>query len=77
MISITELSQRWGVPYKRLSRWVREFNAGQKVGWAVVLTEEEAEKLRTSLENKRLLRTGKPGHPILLGDKNNGNKKAA
>lgn len=67
MVSISELSERWSIPYKRLNRWVREFGVGQKVGWAVVLTDEEAEILRVQIMNKQANAIGKPGRPVVLG----------
>lgn len=67
MVSISELSLRWGIPYKRLNRWVREFGIGSKVGWAVILTDEEAENLKSLIKNKQSKSRGKPGRPVILG----------
>ena len=67
MVSISELSEKWDIPYKRVNRWVREFGLGEKVGWSVILTEEEARKLRSLIQDKQFKSIGKPGRPVILG----------
>jgi hypothetical protein len=68
MVSISELSERWGIPYKRLNRWVNEFGLGEKVGWAVILTDEESEKLKSLIKDKQINAMGKPGRPVVWGE---------
>lgn len=77
MISISELSEELGIPYKRLNRWIHEFGLGQKVGWAVILTEAEVEKLKQLLNEKHKEGLGKPGRPLILDGAQNGSTSAA
>ena len=79
MLSISELSLRWGIPYKRLNRWIKECRIGNKVGWAIILTEAEAEELLSWIKTRRAVRMGKPGRPVELnqGSITNGSQKAA
>ncbi len=67
MISITELSREWDIPYKRLNRWVHEFGLGTKVGWAIVLREDEVDTLRSLLKEKKVQGVGQRGRPLCLG----------
>ena len=45
MESIGEVSERIGRPYKWLRRQVIRMGLGQKVGWAIVLSETEVKEL--------------------------------
>lgn len=77
MISVTELSQELNIPYKRLNRWIHEFNLGTKVGWALILTEGEVDTLKQKLAARKLEGQGKSGRPLILGETQNGNTSAA
>jgi len=77
MISVTELSQELGIPYKRLNRWIHEFGLGTKVGWALILTEDEVEMLKQKLAARKLEGRGKSGRPLILGEIPNGNTQTA
>ena len=66
LLSIRELSIRWGVPYKRLNRWINEVGVGQKVGHGVVLTEAEVERLSKMLQARA--EEQQRGRPYQLGE---------
>lgn len=77
MISVTELSKELNIPYKRLNRWIHEFGLGTKVGWALILTENEVEALKEKLAARKLEGQGKSGRPLILGETQNGHTQAA
>lgn len=53
MFSLREASDRLGVPYKKVSRWVRELKLGTKLGqWAVMLTDDDIKKLESRLNGQ-------------------------
>lgn len=53
MFSLNEAAVRLGLPYKRVSRWVRELGLGQKLGgWAVMLTIEDLKVLESKLNGQ-------------------------
>ena len=68
LLSIRELSIRWGVPYKRLNRWINEAGVGQKVGHGVVLTEDEVKLLSDKLQARAEELEGQRGRPYQLGE---------
>ena len=50
MITLKEASKKLGLPYKRVSRWVRELGLGFKLGgWTVVLSEDDLKQLESRL----------------------------
>lgn len=50
MISLKEASEKLGVPYKRVSRWVRELGLGVKLGgWTIVLSDNDLKQLESRL----------------------------
>lgn len=51
MYSIGEVSERLKVPDKRLYKWVKRYNLGQKVGFGWVLFEKDLGFLREKLAN--------------------------
>lgn len=51
MHSLSEASKTLGVPYKKLSRWVRSLQLGRKFGsWVVILSDEDLTILRKHKE---------------------------
>lgn len=64
MKSIGQVCEELNVPYKRMNRWLREFNLGTKVGWGVVLDDNDVEKLKELLKAKQQDALGKPGRPL-------------
>jgi hypothetical protein len=78
MKSIGQVCEELGVPYKRANRWLRELNIGTKVGWGVVLSDDDVEKLKRLLKAKQEAGAGKPGRPLTFGQETpNGSPKAA
>ena len=72
MVSLAELSREWDVPYKRLHRWIQGSGLGRKVGWAVILTDEEAERLKNMVQQRAEMSVRGRGRPMLLGGLSHG-----
>lgn len=53
MYSLGEVSRQLDLPYKRLTRWVRELGLGKKLGgWTVVLSSEDIAILESKLNGQ-------------------------
>lgn len=46
MYSIGEVAAMLGLKYNCVHRWVRQEGLGRKVGWGIVLSDSDVEKLK-------------------------------
>ena len=50
MFAVRDVVKGLGIPDKRLYKWIRRYNLGQKVGFGIVLFQKDIDFLKAKLQ---------------------------